>query len=317
MPLHYPNARHLRHCAQALFVSVLALAGCSGRPVPTEEGGPEHYVVSIPPLKAILAPLVGDASIHVLLPPGASPHTYELRPSDAARAAEASVLFYVDESLDGWAAELQTRERIAVLPLLPESLHRPYGLACELDGEHDHDHDHDHDHAHGETDPHFWTDPLTVAGVVEPLVARLSALRPERAEAYKENGERFLEELKELDVSLITELAPARGGEVAVFHHAFDYLLHRYGIKVAAAIEPSPGQTAGPRTLHELGKDLKERGVRAIFIEPQLSPQSAQAVAEQAGLKLVVVDPLGGVEGRDTYGAFVLWNARAIRSSFE
>lgn len=102
-----------------------------------------------------------------------------------------------------------------------------------------------------------------------------------------------------------------------MFHHAIDYMLHRYGIGVAGAVEPSPGQTAGPRTLHALAEHLKARGVKAVFIEPQLSPQSAQAVAEEAGAELVEIDPNGGVPGRETYAELLRWNANAIRKIFE
>ena len=82
-------------------------------------------------------------------------------------------------------------------------------------------------------------------------------------------------------------------------------------------MEPSPGQTAGPRTLHELAEHLKAEGVKAVFIEPQLPPQSAYAVAEEAHLKVVEIDPNGGVPGRETYRELVLFNARAVRSAFE
>lgn len=313
MPPAYRKYLGHRHWA-GLVLLALSIVGCGG-PASTPDTG-ERYAVSIPPLKAILQPLVGEGvSIHVLLPPGASPHTYEPRPSDAAAAWNATALFYVDESLDGWAADLQSRDRVALLPLLPESLRIPYAGCGHPAGEHDHDHDHDHDH--GPVDPHFWVDPVAVAGIVEPLVAELARLNPARAEDYRERAGRFLDELRQLDTALKSELAPAKGQQVAVFHHAFDYLLHRHGIGVAAAIEPSPGQSAGPRTTHLLAKELKDRGARAIFIEPQLSPQSAKAVAEEASLPLITVDPLGGVPGRETYAELALWNARAIRSAFD
>lgn len=313
MPPAYRKYLGRRHWA-ALALLALSIAGC-GEPISTPDTA-ERYAVSIPPLKAILQPLVGEGvPIHVLLPPGASPHTYEPRPSDAAAAWNATALFYVDESLDGWAADLQSSTRVALLPMLPEALRIPYAGCGHSSGEHDHEHEHDHDH--GPVDPHFWVDPVTVAGIVEPLTAELARLNPARAADYRARAERFLAELRQLDATLQSELAPAKGQQVAVFHHAFDYLLRRHGIGIAAAIEPSPGQSAGPRTTHLLAKELKDRGARAIFIEPQLSPQSAKAVAEEAALPLITVDPLGGVPGRETYAELALWNARAIRSAFD
>jgi ABC-type Zn uptake system ZnuABC Zn-binding protein ZnuA len=303
-------ARHWKPCLAAWLA--LALMACSATRPATQEA-PEQYAVSIAPVRAILAPIVGDVPIHVITPPGASPHTHEPKPSDAAVVAGANALLYVDPALDGWVTELQARESVALFPLVPESLRHTYTVAevhTEADGD-------SHVHEAGTVDPHFWSDPLVVAEIVLPLAERLAALRPARAEAYREGANKFREELLALDGTLTTVLAPARGKQVAVFHHAIDYMLHRYGIGVAGAVEPSPGQTSGPRTLHALAEHLKEQGVKAVFIEPQLSPQAAYAVAEEAGAQLVEIDPNGGVPGRETYAELLLWNAQAIRKAFE
>jgi ABC-type Zn uptake system ZnuABC Zn-binding protein ZnuA len=312
MLLTYLKTIAPRHWAMPLLLIAATLLGACGKGAPTAEQ-PERYAVSIAPLRGILSPIVGNVPIHVITPAGASPHTYEPKPSDAKRAAEAVALFHVDESLDGWVARLQSPLAIPLLPLVPEALLLHTGEAevhTEADGS-------THIHHEGAVDPHFWADPLTVAAMVEPLAERLAELRPERATEYRENAVRFKQELEALHAEATEILAPARGGQVAVFHHAIDYLLHRHDIGVAGAVEPSPGQTAGPRTLHELAQHLKAEGVKAVFMEPQLPPQSAYAVAEEAHLKVVEIDPNGGVPGRETYRELVLFNARAVRSAFE
>ncbi len=314
MCLTYPKILAPRHCLWIVTLLSPLLAACSSAPSSTTTSIPEQYAVSIAPLRALLAPLVGpDVSIHVITPPGASPHTHEPKPSDAGVAAEALALFYVDPALDGWVSQLQAREAIAVFNLVPDSKRLMYSTSQE----HQHEDGSSHVHEAGTVDPHFWSDPILVADLLAPLAERLATIRPERADAYRDNARRFREELLALDKELSETLAPARGKEVAVFHHAIDYMLHRYGIGVAGAVEPSPGQTAGPRTLHALAEHLKSRGVKAVFIEPQLSPQAAYAVAEQAGAMLVEIDPNGGVPGRETYAELLRWNAQAIRKAFE
>lgn len=312
MPLPYPKSPGARHCLLA-WLTLLLVSACSPQPSPGAASVPEEYAVSIAPVRAILAPIVGDVPIHVITPPGASPHTHEPKPSDASLTAQATALLYVDPALDGWVSQLQARVSIPLFEMVPKSLRHAYSS----DEEHTDADGHTHVHEAGTVDPHFWSDPLTVAEMVMPLAERLAELRPARAAAYREGAARFREELLALDKELAETLAPARGKEVAVFHHAIDYMLHRYGIGVAGAVEPSPGQTAGPRTLHALAEHLKARGVKAVFIEPQLSPQSALAVAEEAGAQVVEIDPNGGVPGRETYAELLRWNANAIRKIFE
>jgi zinc transport system substrate-binding protein len=306
LPLPYLTPAGLRHC---LMLLALGLAACSSGPSPGGPAASRHLAVSIAPLKAIVQELAPDVDIHVLTPRGASPHTHEPKPSDAARAATALAVFYVDDTLDGWVAKLDAPRHVALFAMVPEALRRAYP---EEEGHHDKD-----DHDHGPQDPHFWNDPLTVKATLGPLVEVLAELGLAEREELQQRAAAFGGRLDALDARLREELAPARGGKVAVFHHSIDYLLARYGIAVAGAVEPSPGQSAGPRSLHALAERLKAEGARAVFVEPQLSPQAALTVAEQAGIPVVEIDPEGGIAGRERYEELILFNAAAIRGAFE
>jgi zinc transport system substrate-binding protein len=56
-------------------------------------------------------------------------------------------------------------------------------------------------------------------------------------------------------------------------------------------------------------------GVRAIFVQRQLPPRAAEAVAEGAGIPVVALDPLGGTAGRMTYRDLLQYNAQVIRDA--
>lgn len=301
LSLPYPTIAALRHCA--VICCALLLVGCGQRREAASEG--MVLAVSIAPLKAIIQPLAPDAQIHVLTPRGASPHTYEPRPSDAAIAADADAVFYVDDTLDGWVTKLDAKKHVRVFDLVPEEMRRSYPEPGD-----------DHGHDHGAVDPHFWMDPQAVGAIIEPLSEALGEMRPSEAEAIKARAIEFAARIGELDAELKETLAPAKGGKVAVFHHAIDYMLARYGIEVAGAVEPSPGQTSGPRTLHELAEHLKAVGAKAVFIEPQLPPQAAMTVAEAAGIPVVEIDPEGGIAGRESYEELLQFNAQAIAGAF-
>jgi ABC-type Zn uptake system ZnuABC Zn-binding protein ZnuA len=289
----------------ALFGVCLSIAALlvQCKPSATRNAGAVVYCVTIQPLRAILAELVkGRAEVVCLLPPGVSPHTYEIRPSDASAAENARVLFYVDDSLDGWAAKLSAKKRISVFGMVPESMRHEYEL-----GEHAED-----EHVHSGMDAHFWTDPVTVSAVVDTLAGELSSADSDGSSAYAANAARFKTELAALDVELKTMLAPYVGRSVVLFHPSFGYLLHRYGISVAAVVEPSPGKEASPQFLNEVIEAVKKSGVHAVFSEPQLPKRPAEIVAESAGVKVLVLDPNGGSEGRGTYADLMRYNARTI-----
>ncbi|AEB11540.1 metal ABC transporter substrate-binding protein [Marinithermus hydrothermalis] len=267
------------------------------------------YVATIPPLKMILEPLVqGRAEVTALLPPGASPHTFEPRPSDLRRLTNAQALFYVAPEFDGWAARLPAQTRVEVLPLVPEAYRRHFTAGEEHAGETD---------RHGGTDPHFWTDPLTVQATLPALVDALCELDPPGCPQYQENATAFAAELEALAEELEAKLAPLEGRPVLLFHESLGYFLDRYGLRVAAVLEPFPGKEPTPRYLKEILKTVREAGVRAVFTEPQLPKRPAEVIAEAAGIRLHVLDPLGGTEGRATYPELMRYNARALLEALE
>ncbi len=275
------------------------LAGCGA-----QHDAQRRYVASIAPLGMILHEVVGDrAEVHTLLQPGASPHTYEPRPSDVRNVESARALFYVDESLDGWAAELPAVSKIDVLAMVPESFLLP---SVDEDA-----------HSHGPHDPHFWGDPLAVKAAVPGLVTKLSSLDPEGAAGYDERGKRFIAALDQLDARLRDMMAPVKGKPVVMFHPAWNYFLHRYGLELVALVEPSPGKEATAQHITQIADTIRARGVTAVFTEPQLARRPAEVVAEAGGVPVYVLDPLGGVPGKMTYEDLLLSNAQTMLEALQ
>jgi zinc transport system substrate-binding protein len=284
---------------------------------------PPVYLASIPPLGLIIAELAeGRAEVQTLLPAGASPHAYEPKPSDALAAREAKALFYVSDELDLWAARLETEQRIAVfefvpedrrLPLLAEHLHEfPVhgGQSASADGagpERD---------VPEAADPHFWTDPLVVAAMLPSLVSTLSSLDPEGATLYGTNARRFSAELVQLDADARAQLEPYVGGGLLMLHASMQYFCRRYGLEVVGVIQPFPGKEPSPADLVELAGAARREGALAVFGEPQLPREAAQAIAETLGLPLGTFDPLGGDAGCASYRELILRNARAVVEVF-
>ena len=156
-----------------------------------------QYVTTIHPFKQILKEIVGDrVEVHQILPPGASPHTYELRPSDIKRIETATALIIGGENLDEWAKKLQNPNRIELIELLPKD----YLLHININGNHtekDEVSDHQHHHNSG-VDPHFWTDPMAVKVLVPILAQKLGEIDNEQKAVYHTNAAQFASDLDSL-----------------------------------------------------------------------------------------------------------------------
>ncbi|MCP5039881.1 MAG: zinc ABC transporter substrate-binding protein [bacterium] len=268
-----------------------------------------EVVVTVHPLALLVDELAGDrAQVHVLVPPGASPHAFAPRPSDLVRTARADLFLQVGGGLDDWAGRLaQTAgDDIVVVSLLD--------LLGHEQAEHDHRVRHD-----VEADPHVWLDPIEVRDEVAPALATLLiATDPEGEAHYRARLSQLHGDLTRLDAEVRTSLAGDARSYVA-FHNAWRHFAARYGLEELAVVQEAAGEQPTPRELANLVRDARAAGLRAILIEPQLDPRLAQTLGREFGGKTILVDPLGDPHDpeRSTYGGLVRFNARAFRTALD
>ncbi|WP_207484331.1 zinc ABC transporter substrate-binding protein [Arenibaculum pallidiluteum] len=295
-------------------------------------GGPAlaaapHVVVSVKPIHSLVAGVMeGVGTPDLLVKGAASPHTYALKPSDAASLRRARLIFWVGEDLEtflekalatlGGGAEavaLSEQPGIRTLPL------REGGLWAGHD-DHNHGHAHGQDHDdhgdHGDHghDGHLWLDAGNARAIVEIAADRLAAADPANAAAYRSNAERVSARLDTLDAELRDMLAPVKDRPFVVFHDAYRYFEERYGLRAVGSITVSPERAPSARRLREIRDTLRGRGAVCVFAEPQFEPALVGTVVEGTGVKRGVLDPEGAVlpDGPDLYFALMRGNARAL-----
>lgn len=169
-------------------------------------------------------------------------------------------------------------------------------------------------HAHGVLgeDPHWWLSPDLAARSLAGIAEAFAAVDPIHAEAYRSRAREGAAELAALDREIAARLAPVRGARFVSAHRAWAYFADRYGLVEAASIEPVPGREPSPRELKALVSEGRRGGLGRLFTEPQFPPAAARVVADEAGLDLTLVDPIGGVPGRSTYPELMRFNADAF-----
>jgi zinc transport system substrate-binding protein len=142
----------------------------------------------------------------------------------------------------------------------------------------------------GQPDPHVWLSPRCARIQAATIAKALADADPARAEEFRKNLVALQQDLDRLDARLAAALAPLRGKTFFVYHPAFGYFADAYGL-VQAPVEIE-GKEPGARQLAALMTRAKSEGVRVIFVQPQFSARSAEAVARAIGGAVVPIDPL-------------------------
>ena len=293
---------------------------------------PPAVVTSILPIGSIAAAVMdGVAAPVVLLEPGASPHAYNLRPSQAQALSDAAVIFWVGPDMEAFltrpldalggdarVVELASLAGIELLPFREGALfaahahddhaddddhghdyahddhaHDDHGHGHEDDHAHAHD-DHGHDdHEHGEMDAHIWLSPANARVIADGMAATLGEVDAANAEHYRANAERFADALDAVETEIEAILEPVRGRPFIVFHDAYRYFEEAFDIAAAGAIHLSPEVPPGAARVAEIQARIGELDAACVFAEPQFQPRVVQTVIEGSKARSGVLDPLG------------------------
>src|SRR5207249_740203 len=137
-------------------------------------------------------------------------------------------------------------------------------------------------------------DPVAMKPAVARLAEAMARKDPKGAGGYRERAARIGADLDALDAEIRERTARFTLRTIVTFHPAWDYFARRYGLTVLASIEESPGKEPGPRYVAAIVRLVRESHVRAVFAEPQFSPKAAEAIASECGVKVLLLDPVGG-----------------------
>ncbi|WP_440954032.1 metal ABC transporter solute-binding protein, Zn/Mn family [Methanosarcina sp. Mfa9] len=257
---------------------------------------PIVVAVSILPQAEFVEKVGGDkVRVVVMIPPGASPATHEPTPGQLRDVSEARVYAAVGSGLpfeEVWMDKIEAVNSDMLIVDCSE------GMKLREIAAHNHDEDaegtdHEADHeaeAHTGLDPHIWTSPVNAKVMVENIYGGLVEIDPENEAYYAENRDAYLEELDALDARIRARLEGQEERSFMVFHPSWGYFAAEYGlIMVPVEIE---GKEPSVQDLARLISEAKEKDVKVIFVQAQFSTRSADAIAEEIGGEVVVVDPL-------------------------
>lgn len=256
------------------------------------EGSPPRVVATIKPLHALASGVLGE-SAELLVPGGASPHTYSLRPAAIRAISRADLLLWVGPPSESFMVRaLNARSdgarviQVLELPGLTRLAARSGGLWGDSEPRLT-------EATTGSVDPHVWLDPRNARVIVEALVEALVALNPAAEARYRANAEALKQRLRDLDQGLQSQLAPVQDIPFLVFHDAYQYVEHRYNLHSVGSLVVHPDRPAGARRVQQLKEQIDEVGVCCVFREPQFRSPLVDVLIEETAARLDVLDPLG------------------------
>jgi zinc transport system substrate-binding protein len=282
-------------------------------PLTTAAQAEVRVLTSIKPLQLIAAAVQdGLGQPEVLLPPGASPHHYALRPSDVRSVREADLLYWVGPELENFLPRvLAGRDQPSVaVQDLPDMHLRHFGDSHDEHGEHDAAHDehqsaadqHDHDHRPGSLDAHLWLLPANARVIAAKMAVDLATADPANAARYQANAQAFGERLSALDQRLKSRLQGLAGKPYFVFHEAYDYFEAAYGLEHAGVFSVLGEVQPGAQHVAAMRKRLQQAGPTCVFSEPPLRPRLAQTLSTGLPVTLAELDAMGAALPVDAKG---------------
>jgi zinc transport system substrate-binding protein len=287
--------------ALLLVVGVVAIAGLiilnSYRDIEDVNGDELVVAATIFPL-ADITQNIGGETVRVVqvIPPGASPHSYQLTPAQVAEMRGAEAVFAIGHGLDDAIIESVVSVSEAKPIIVDKEI--------ELRG-----------FAGGGTDPHYWLSVPNAKLIAETIAEQLISIDPGQTDAYRENLAVYLDELDKLEQELQAEIGQLSQRKFAAMHDAWAYFADNYGLELVVSYEPVEGKQPSLEDMREFGRVVKENSITVFYTEPQKTVSAATRFLEtEFDLTVGVLDPVGGIGQSTSYIELMRQNTQALSS---
>ena len=326
-----PTRRVLLTSAAA---AVLALSLAA--PSVARSDGPMPVVATFSVLGDMAKRIGGEhVAVTTLVGPDGDAHVYQPTPADARAVSEATILVANGLQFEGWLDRLIDASDFDGMRVVATDGIEPIAFDDEHDDEHDnggHDEhaeaghddeehvegdDHDHHH-HGAFDPHAWQSLGHAVAYVDNITAGLAQADPANAADFYQNRAAYVAEIEALDAEIREIVAGLSADQriVVTSHDAFQYFGRGYGLTFLAPQGLSTESEASAKDVARLIQQIRERGIRAVFIENIGDSRLLEQIADETGAVIggtLYPDALSGPDGpAPTYLDMMRHNATTL-----
>ncbi len=258
----------------------------------TADDGRIIVVATIYPLAYFATDLDPATEITTIVESGIEPHDYEPTINDVKALQNAEILL-INGTIDEWALRAVEEDgRVHNVILALDSLNLP------------------------EFDPHFWLDPIYAQEIVFDIGHQLEQADPANAELIYKNTQKKIAELGAIDAAYRETLVNCEVPEIVTAHQSFDFLARRYGFTVHGITGLNPEEEPSASVIAALVDLVRTRHITTVFFESRTSDELAKTIAEEAGARVDVLDPLeslsAGYDASTGYTAIMLENLEKL-----
>lgn len=220
--------------------------------------------------------------VNVITPPGIEPHDYEPTPKDLIVIRRSNIFIYNGGGFDNWAEKLtSTIDQGSATPIISLNMSEHLNKQDLL--------------IENEThipNPHYWLDPVLAVKEVEVMRDFLIEKNPSQETMYRENAQRYIKKLMNLNQEYEVGLRTCKLREIIVSHNAFTYLGSRYTIHTTPIAGISPEDEPSAKKIGEIARMAMKKNIHYIFFETSASPKLAEVIAREAMVETLVLNPI-------------------------
>ncbi len=302
-----------------LLTAILLFSVSCTKTAPLEKDRQIKIVTTVFPLYDFARNVVGDyAEIYLLLPSGSDPHSWEPKPSDIKKVADADLFIYIGAGLEPWmesVKEVLKKDAIVIDSSYLVDLKKSEGHEEHDEQKEEND---EEEHLNEEFDPHLWLNFNNDIKIVSKITKELIFLYPDEKEEITKNAEDYIEKLNELDQEYINGLSKCNhkifitGG-----HSAFGYLAEKYGLEQIAVAGLNPNAEPSPQKLVEIVEIAKKEKINYIFFETLVSPKVSEVISKEIGAKTLLLNPGHSDNNNDSFLDIMKFNLDSLRQGLE
>ena len=274
-----------------LFLSqIIILANCAKREQTSDK---INIVVSISPLAEFTEKVGGDkVNVAVMIPEGASPHSYEPKPSQLVKVSKADAYIKVGTPIEFelmWIDKLISMNKKMSIIDASENIKSIFSEHEHAHDTHDHEHEHKSDRAE-KADPHIWLSPENARIMVQTIYEALKKIDPKNLDYFKRNTDAYLHELHTLDNEIASKLADKTNRKFMIYHPAWGYFADHYNLEQIAIEKEGKEPTA--KGIQHVIRQAKNNNIKIIFVSPQFQVSSAELIAREINGKVELISPM-------------------------
>lgn len=288
----------LNHFLHSIKPFIFAILFVLIAPLFAEEDRSHYVLVSVAPHKFFVEKIAGDTvKVGLMVPAGASAHTFEPTPKQMIAASQADLWFYIGEGFESRAmASLKGHHPSLELVDLRQNLdlitsENGHSCCCHSSCQ----------------DLHFWLSPSSAKIQTETIAEGLIKVYPEHAALYRSRLKMFHRELEDLDLQIQAILSVPHNSSILVSHPAYAYFCRDYHF-TQYSIE-FEGRDPTSQQLTKLLKLAKDARIQKVFIQKQYSDKGPRLISQHLGAEIVMLDPYS-----ENYRESLLQIAKAFAS---